>query len=175
MWKRTFAAPNVGGTYRDSDQIYGRVSGVYETAWANAERCLGTVGKSEFDFDASSPYSVEAGIRRNADGTTESGSGTGFSYAEVTPWLKYETSQHLYQVKYTDITGGGSHNLDIVPTLATFINAESTTHEFYSFRAAIGSEDGEFTVDFIDRTAPGPAPIIATYTYSISIEADSFK
>lgn len=170
VWKRTLPYQHNGTGHVASKQVFTKASSVWKTSWADAERALGGSAASLFDIDFSSPYSTAVGWKMLTDGRTQSFEGAA-SYADRTdPWLKYDTTQHLYQVKFAD---NATHNLDTVPTLSTFLDAESIVYEFTSARTAPGVESGGFTVTWIDRAAPGPAPVIRTFSLDLEIEVDT--
>ena len=169
--RRTWTRGKVGGAWPDAKQIYVKDGGVWQTAWVNAERALGMLTTSIFDFDFTSPYFAEAGWRMLFDGKSQSKTGAGSYTDRADPWLKYDTAQHLYQVKFTKI---GLENLDITPTLATYIDCEAGTLEFFTSVNLKKLEVGEFTCDFIDRAAPGPAPVIRSMVLHVEADAQGF-
>ena len=142
--------------------------------WADAERALRIMSPqptvSSFDFF--SPFTASAGWRFNANGSCdkfEEPNQSPFGWVSANnDWLKYATGFHEYQVKFSD---KGSENLDTTPTLETFIDLGVGVLSFSSSLLVEGNEFGNFDVDVIDKSAPGPAPILTTTVLSVTVDA----
>lgn len=174
VWKKTIPQVRVSGNWLPCQRVHVRVAGVWRVVWADAERAIRSMspapGAASFDFF--SPFTASAGWRFNTNGTCsifEEPAQSPYGWINANnDWLSYETGFHDYQVKFAD---RGIETLDIQPTLEQFIDLGVGALEFSSARLSEGSESGVFDVDVIDKSAPGPAPIIATTVLTVLVDA----
>lgn len=174
VWKKTTPHVRVSGSWFQCQKVHVRVSGVWKVVWADAERALRIMSPqpSVSSFDLFSPFTASAGWRFTASGACdkfEEPSQSPYGWVSANnDWLNYDTGIHTYQVKFSD---KGSENLDIQPTLESFIDIGVGNLEFSSALLVDGNEFGNFDVDIIDKTAPGPAPILTTTVLTVGVDA----
>lgn len=174
VWKKTIPYVKVSGNWLKCQKVYTKVSGVWKVVWADAERALRIMSPAPnvSSFDFFSPFTSSAGWRFNANGSCdkfEEPAQSPFGWISANnDWLNYDTGFHDYEVKFSD---KGSENLDTNPTLESFIDIGVSALQFSSSLLVDGNEFGNFDVDIIDKSAPGPAPILTTTVLTVTVDA----
>ena len=156
---------------------HAKVSGVWKVWATDLIRGLSTSSADRIrtDFDFSSPFFSEAGLKIMATGNVR-GKDSGAPYANTSgQWLNYKNLHGLWHYGIT-ITDDDSENLDINTGYVDSVEEEviATDYIFQTTRTTVGEESGRFSCKFTDWDSPGPKQVHLDFRLVVSIENNPF-